>query len=253
MSRVVSPTRHSAMSPRRWRASPMAGGSWRSPVQAWPRTIRPGGKASSTCSSAGRVVFSAAIDGSVYARHGTTIDTRLTVIDRVPAGDPTAFPASPGMASDAATLLACVTAQVPPRRPIAAQGTAATTARFLPARTRSISSARRVSVPATATEPTGIELAYETADWKPAEGGCITDALYEGYALQSIRIAGSQAHPTRLVQSAAMASVAPAEGVLPPASASFRGRPRSSVGRATGERDLCRRCPCRPSRRIVDC
>ena len=59
------------------------------------------------------------------------------------------------------------------------------------------------------TEPTGIELAYETVDWKPAEGGCITDALYEGYALQSIRIAGSQAHPTRLVQSAAMASVAP--------------------------------------------
>ena len=35
----------------------------------------------------GRVVFSAAIDGAVYAKHGTTIDTRLTVIDRVPAGD----------------------------------------------------------------------------------------------------------------------------------------------------------------------
>ena len=157
----------------------------------------------------GRVVFSAAIDGSVYARHGTTIDTRLTVIDRVPADDPTAFPASPGMAADAATLLAWVTAQVPPRLPIAARGTAATTARFLPARTRSVCSPRRVSVPASATEPTGIELAYETADWKPAEGGCITDALYEGYALQSIRIAGSQAHPTRLVQSAAMASVAP--------------------------------------------
>ena len=30
----------------------------------------------------GRVVFSAAIDGRVYARHGTTIETRLTVIDR---------------------------------------------------------------------------------------------------------------------------------------------------------------------------
>ena len=65
----------------------------------------------------GRVVFSAAIDGSVYARHGTTVDTRLTVIDRVPADDPTAFPASPGMAPDAATLLAWVTAQVPPRLP----------------------------------------------------------------------------------------------------------------------------------------
>ena len=35
----------------------------------------------------GRVVFSAAIDGAVYAKHGTNIDTRLTVIDRVPADD----------------------------------------------------------------------------------------------------------------------------------------------------------------------
>ena len=37
----------------------------------------------------------------------------------------------------------------------------------------------------------------------------ITDALYEEYALQSIRIPGAQSHPTKLVQSAAMASVAP--------------------------------------------
>jgi hypothetical protein len=36
-----------------------------------------------------------------------------------------------------------------------------------------------------------------------------TDVLYEGYALQSIRISGSKAHPTQLVQSAAMASVSP--------------------------------------------
>src|SRR3546814_12431500 len=53
----------------------------------------------------GRVVFSAAIDGQVYAKHGTTIDTRLTVIDRVPAADPNAFPVSPGVAPDTATLL----------------------------------------------------------------------------------------------------------------------------------------------------
>src|SRR3546814_6503734 len=32
----------------------------------------------------GRVVFSATVDGSVYAKHGTTIDTRLTVIDKRP-------------------------------------------------------------------------------------------------------------------------------------------------------------------------
>ena len=52
-------------------------------------------------------------------------------------------------------------------------------------------------------------LAYETVDWRPAETGRLTEALYEAYGLQSIRISGSQAHPTPLVQSAAMASVAP--------------------------------------------
>ena len=57
----------------------------------------------------GTVVFSAAIDGSVYARHGTTIDTRLTVIDKHAAPDATAFPASHGTAPDAATLLRWVT------------------------------------------------------------------------------------------------------------------------------------------------
>ena len=53
----------------------------------------------------GRVVFSAAIDGAVYAKHGTNIDTRLTVIDRVPASDVALFPASPGIAPDLPTLL----------------------------------------------------------------------------------------------------------------------------------------------------
>jgi predicted RNA methylase len=53
----------------------------------------------------GQIVFSAAIDGAVYARHGTTIDTCLTVIDKRPAGDPTAFAMSQGVAPDVATLL----------------------------------------------------------------------------------------------------------------------------------------------------
>lgn len=63
----------------------------------------------------GRVVFSAAIDGTVYARHGTTVDTRLTVIDRVPADDPAVFPVSLGTAPDAATLLDWVRRDMPPR------------------------------------------------------------------------------------------------------------------------------------------
>src|SRR5580658_87519 len=68
----------------------------------------------------GRVVFTAGVDGRVYARHGTTTDTRLTVIDRVPADDPKAFPASTGMAPDSATLLDWVTRLVPPRPAVAA-------------------------------------------------------------------------------------------------------------------------------------
>ena len=40
----------------------------------------------------GRVVFTAAIAGRAYVRHGTSIETRLTVIDRVPAEDPRVFP-----------------------------------------------------------------------------------------------------------------------------------------------------------------
>jgi hypothetical protein len=65
------------------------------------------------------VVFSAAIDGAVYAKHGTTIDTRLTVIDKQPARDPRKFTASPGMAPDVATLLGWVARHVPARLPIA--------------------------------------------------------------------------------------------------------------------------------------
>src|SRR6185503_14979200 len=37
----------------------------------------------------GTVVFSAAIDGAVYARHGTSVETRLTVIDKRAAADAT--------------------------------------------------------------------------------------------------------------------------------------------------------------------
>ena len=63
----------------------------------------------------GRVVFSTAIAGQAYARHGTTMDTRLTVIDRVPADDPRQFPPSPGKAATAAELLDQVIRLVPPR------------------------------------------------------------------------------------------------------------------------------------------
>ena len=77
----------------------------------------------------GRVVFSAAVDGAVYAKHGTTVDTCLTVIDKRPADDPSVFPTSPGIAPDAATLLSWVMRHVPARLPIAASVAVSTIAR----------------------------------------------------------------------------------------------------------------------------
>lgn len=158
----------------------------------------------------GRVVVSAAIAGSVYYKHGTSFPTRLTVIDKLPADDPTAFPTSPGLAPDAATLLGWIETQVPPRLSV----TLPAEVRPVPTATKSVRSdlarpAASRPTTAAAADPDGIELAYETVDWSAPENGQLTEAIYEEYGLQSIRIPGSQAHPTKLVQSAAMASVAP--------------------------------------------
>ncbi|MBB5520188.1 P-loop containing NTP hydrolase pore-1 [Amphiplicatus metriothermophilus] len=157
----------------------------------------------------GRVVFSAAIDGRVYARHGTTFSTRLTVIDKRPADDPTAFPVAPGVAPDVGTLMAWIAEHVPARLPVDASVAVPTVTTPRTVRGYVARAAQAASRPAMAAEPEGIELAYETVDWTPPQGARLSDSVYEDYALQSIRIPGAQDHPTQLVQSAAMASVAP--------------------------------------------
>jgi predicted RNA methylase len=157
----------------------------------------------------GRVVFTTAIAGRAYARHGTNFATRLTVIDRVPAEDPWSFPTSPGVASGAAQLLDWVQHLVPPRMPIAATSlplAPATLSRPAAAQPRPKRS-QLALVKRPAPLPDAVELAYETRDWTPASQ--FTAGLYEGYALQTIHFAEAQPHPTRLVQSAAMAAVAP--------------------------------------------
>ncbi|WP_439396748.1 strawberry notch-like NTP hydrolase domain-containing protein [Bradyrhizobium sp. PMVTL-01] len=155
----------------------------------------------------GRVVFFATIDGALYAKHGTHTDTRLLVIDKWPAADPKVFPASQGMSGDVATLLNWVTQNVPPRLPVAAPVMGDIVRP--PATPRSAGAIAPSHSPSSRSAPEGVELAYETVDWSPPEGVRLTDALYEEYGLQSIRIPGSCAHPTKRVQSAAMASVAP--------------------------------------------
>ena len=159
-----------------------------------------------------RVVFTATIAGSVYARHGTVMETRLTAIDRVPAENPRSFPPPAGMAADAAELLDLVSRLVPPR-PLVSGASLPVSPVFL---LRAAAAARRTP-PAPqlalarkpAPAPDFSELAYETSEWQAAEDGHFSASLYEGYGLQSIRIPDARPHPTRLVQSAAMAAVAP--------------------------------------------
>ena len=159
----------------------------------------------------GRVVFTAAIDGAVFSRHGTSIDTRLTVIDKLPADDPSVFPASPGIAPDVATLLGWIESQLPLRLPVSLPKVASPEPATAPKTVRGYLARATASRPAAApaSDPEGVELEYETVDWAPPEGARLSDAIYEEYALQSLRIPGAEPHPTRLVQSAAMASVAP--------------------------------------------
>jgi predicted RNA methylase len=169
----------------------------------------------------GRVVFTATLAGQAYARHGTTTETRLTVIDRVPDDDPRAFPASPGMAATPSDLLDQVARLVPPRAALTgASPPGSSPGQALPV-APAVFPARAIAPrpkPATAQlslvkrpapTPDFVELAYETHAWAPAEGVRLTASLYEGYALQAIHIPDATPHPTKLVQSAAMAAVAP--------------------------------------------
>jgi predicted RNA methylase len=183
----------------------------------------------------GSIVFTAAIDGRVYARHGTTAETRLTVIDKSPAADPSRFVPSPGKAGDVETLLSWIS-DLPPRIPggfpdsigalsngilrnAAMQISARSAGRpapiaVSPATRKAVSPVRPVAgvkfarTVAPSSNP-AVPLAYELRDWMPEEGGRLTETIYEPYALQAIDIPRTRPHPTPLVQSAAMAAVAP--------------------------------------------
>ena len=153
-----------------------------------------------------RVVFTATIAGSIFASHGTSVETRLTVIDKVAADDPAQFPTSPGMAPDLSTLLRWLIENLPPRLPVAPVAIHPTP----------VSGASRLTGPAKPhlstlplPETKGMLPDYETVDWTSPNNGQIAETLYEPYTLQSVRIPGATPHPTKLVQSAAMSSVAP--------------------------------------------
>ena len=165
-----------------------------------------------------RTVFTMAIDGRAYARRGTGFDTRLTVIDR--SSEPGIDIDREARAAVAAELLDTVIAKVPPRLPITpetARPIPAGPARDLfgkpvsPSATKGSTGANSAATPATAHDWGPVsELAVETGapDTVTQESATQANAgPYEPWRPGVARVPGAIAHPTPLVQSAAMAAV----------------------------------------------
>ena len=155
----------------------------------------------------GQILFSASLDGRFFAKHGTAIETRITVIEKDSAL--AAPPTYHNDITDPALLLDLIQNCLPPRSvpniPALSEPAASPIALLSTTKPRPAP-----HVPAAKTpEPQNIvELDYhERAD--AAEIRATSDTIYEPYRLDSIAIPGAKPHPSKLMQSAAMASVKP--------------------------------------------
>ena len=143
----------------------------------------------------GTVRFSCAIDGAIYAKHGTTFYTRLTVIDKLPVADATFLPPSMALAATASDLLEHLIAHVPSRAVVSGAiglGEKAKPGSLVRSFSPIVRKPEVALVSTVRTMPTAastVELAYEAiAEADMSTKADLTDALYEGYILRSIRI-----------------------------------------------------------------
>lgn len=179
------------------------------------------------------LVFTSAVSGAAFAKHGTSFETRISVFDKCRGGEPggTTADLRQPMSRDVAHLMSRVTAEVPPRLELeqAANaglfhsslfpGSSARATHTTTSRSRATSTAK-MAKPETPIEAE--ELYYDLRDAAGDEDAArLSDAIYETFRLQAIDIPDAASHPTKLVQSAAMASVAPPKPTyrpkLPPA------------------------------------
>ncbi len=158
----------------------------------------------------GRAVGALALPEGAFAKHGTSVSTGLLVFDRVGGG------VREGLAVASAadlTEAAAWTAALPARPTAQARVARASPVALLPR-------ARGLGGPTIALRflEGAAALEYETCDWS-GEGRDV--GLYQAWQPGRIRFAQSRPHPTPLVESAAMASVAPPapsyRPMLPPA------------------------------------
>ena len=145
-----------------------------------------------------KVLFSVGIAGKCYYKHGTTIKTRLTVIEK---SEQLVVPQIHGIQplSQTERLLA----QLPPRQEIVIGQRKF----FTPTPRRSVHQPQSSRyVPDTEVGHV-IELEYRIKDDNDSE--VVDEGIFSQYKLQAIAIDGASPHPSPLVESAAMASVKP--------------------------------------------
>ncbi|MEH2151732.1 strawberry notch-like NTP hydrolase domain-containing protein [Nostoc sp.] len=153
--------------------------------------------------SEARVLISVGVNGKVYSKHGTQIDTRITVIDKVPADNPGEIPCI-SETLDLPEILALIE-QLPQRSSWerSEKVKAAAKAIVVQLPKRSV-----VAQPETLSSiPDVVILEYEVVEWSATEG--LKDTLYETYRPQRIRIKDALPHPSLLCESAALALVSP--------------------------------------------
>ena len=160
-----------------------------------------------------RCVFTMAIDGRAYARRGTGFDTRLTVLER--GAGPAVELDGTAHAANAAELLDAVIAQVPKRQPITLLPAPSGPARDLFGKPVAPKPAKRGPKSASTPETRQAhdwgpisELTVETGPVEPvADSPDNNTGPYAPWRPGVVRVPGAVAHPTPLVQSAAMAAV----------------------------------------------
>jgi hypothetical protein len=161
----------------------------------------------------GTVILSAKIGGDEYRRYGTTMPTRMLVIDKAILPNVQRLDVDTTLPN-----LMEIAQQLPPRlaidqfQPAQKQEPIADFFTDLPLFANIIAKAapvvqQVVSIVQKAIPPSWLELIKLTYSPTPPQSAELSDQLYESYSSCPIEIDGAKPHPTPLVESAAMSSV----------------------------------------------
>ncbi|WP_104017758.1 strawberry notch family protein [Roseovarius nitratireducens] len=192
----------------------VTGASFAPDAPAWAETF-------ARLTETAHLVFTGHVSGAAFVKHGTSFETRISVFDKCRGGERGGITAdlTHPISPDVASLLSLITTHVPPRLALAQVASAGQgrSSLFPGNYARTTRTAISTSRATPATLPTNTAAQIEAADLTyslrdASEDGAsarLSDTIYETFRLQAIDIPGAAPHPTKLVQSAAMASVAP--------------------------------------------